>query len=128
MTTLRIVFATLVILASAYCAIVAALGFVARATFFTFPSLALATVVAAVVALTGLASGVGLLLLRAWARILWLIASVLLALLTICWVIAAEGASPRPIELALVAFCLVSWFFLNLPAVRRVYTNPPQVI
>jgi hypothetical protein len=135
MTTLRIVFATLVIVLGLYYAIMGVLAVVILHGMGTapFPQLAVASwLLMLPLGLIALCCGVGLLLLQPWSRRLWLGTSAFLIAFHTLWLVSDFRADPHILPLVpavtIVAFCIASWWFLNLHAAQHLFTQSRQVI
>ncbi|SRR6266404_333574 len=135
MTTLRIVFATLVIGLGLYYAIMGVLAAVMLhgMGMAPFPQLAVASwLLMLPLGLIALCSGVGLLLLLPWSRRLWLGTSAFLIAFHTLWLVSDFRADPHMLPLIpaimIVAFCIASCLFLKSHAAQHLFTQSRQVI
>jgi len=136
MTTLRIVFATLVIVLGLYYTsggILAAL-MLHGTGMAPFPHLAVASwLLTLPLGLITLCCGIGLLLLQPWSRRLWLGTSAFLIAFHTFWLVRDFWADPLQIlpllpAIMIVAFCTASWLFLKSHKVQHLFTKSRQVI
>jgi hypothetical protein len=135
MTTLRIVFATLVILLGLYYTIMGLLIVVVLhgMGMAAAPRMAVVSwLLMLPLGLIAVCCGVGLLLLRPWSRRLWLGTSAFLIAFHTFWLVSDVRADPHILPLVpaitIVAFCIGSWLFLKSHAAQHLFTHPRQVI
>ena len=128
MATLRIVFATLVILLGVYYATLSVLALTMFHSMSTaaFPAVFVASFVLLLpIGVIAVCCGVGLLALRPWSRRLWLATSAFLVIFHLCWLAHDLRSDSQIVPLVpaitILLFCTASWFFLKSYAARRLF-------